>query len=442
MIRTGAVFTGLCALFLVSACGQDEILPGERLDLRAPLSDEAAAALPPEPEALGPQPFNAPATQNLAEWTHRGGNPQKALSHLALGPTPSLVWSARIGEGDNRRQRITADPVSANGRIFVMDAASTVSAVSTSGAVLWSTDVVPASERDRDASSGGLATDGRRVFATSGFGRLSAIDAETGALLWEQRLGAAATSAPTVEGDTVYAISTDSRGWAIDAETGQIKWEVVNAESPSGVLGAGAPSVSDRLVLLPFHTGDLVGVLKLSGLRVWTAPLSGGREGRVYAKITDVTGDPVVIGDRVYAGNPSGRSMALDIGSGERLWTAEDGAQSPLWVAGGSAFLVSDQNELVRLDADTGARIWATELPYFVQRRERRQNAITDHYGPVLAGGRLVVASGDGLLRFFDPATGLLTREVEIPGGAAALPIIVNGTLYIVSSRGQLLAYR
>lgn len=442
MIRTGKVVAGLCALIVLAACSQEERLPGERLDLRAPLTEAAAAALPEEPAPLGPQPFTAPAPQNLSDWTHRGGNAQKALSHLALGPTPTLAWSARIGEGDTRRQRITADPVAAGGRIFAMDAASNVTAVSLSGAVLWSTDLVPPTDRDRDASSGGLATDGARVFATSGFGRLVALDAETGAELWSQRLGAAATSAPLIEGDTVYAISTDSRGWAVDAATGRIKWEVVNAESPSGVLGAGAPSASDRLVLLPFHTGDLLGVLKLSGLRVWTAPLSGNRQGRVYAKITDVTGDPVVIGDRIYAGNPSGRSMALDIASGERLWTADDGALSPIWVAGGSAFLVSDQNELVRLDAETGAKIWATELPYFVQRRERRQNAITDHYGPILAGGRLVIASGDGLLRFFDPATGLQTREVAIPGGAASLPMVLNGTLYVMSSRGQLLAYR
>ena len=443
MRRFSGVVASVAAFALVAACGQEETLPGERLDLRDPLSPEAAAERPPEPEAIGLLEFEAPPQQSVSDWTHRGGSVSRSLPHLRLADTPSLVWSARIGSGDSRRKRVTADPVVAGGRVFAMDADSNVTAVSTTGDVLWSTSLVPATDRERDASSGGLATDGARVFATTGFGRLVAIDAATGAELWSQRLGAAATSAPAINGDTVYAVSTDSRGWAIDAETGRVKWELISADSPSGVLGAGSPAVTDRLVLFPFHTGDLVGALKLSGLRVWTAPLSGSREGRVYARVTDVTGDPVVVGDRIYAGNPSGRSMAIDIGSGERLWTADEGAQSPIWVSGNSAFLISDQNELVRLDAETGQKVWGTELPFFTNRRERRLRAITDHYGPILAGNRLVVASGDGFLRFFDPFTGLETRTISIPGGgAAALPAVVNQTLYVVSSNGTLHAYR
>ena len=37
-----------------------------------------------------------------------------------FGTDPQLAWSANIGAGDSRKQRITADPVVANGRVFTL----------------------------------------------------------------------------------------------------------------------------------------------------------------------------------------------------------------------------------------------------------------------------------------------------------------------------------
>ncbi len=437
MTRVLLTLGGALAALLLAGCGQKEVpLPGERFDLRGePVVSTTAQ------DNLS-VPFAAPPVQQNTDWSHRAGNAAKTPLHPALSASLSPVWSARIGAGDGRRHRISADPVVAGGRIFTLDSRATVTAVSTAGAVLWSADLTPGSDRADDASGGGLASDGARVYASSGFGRITALDAATGAELWVQRLGAAATAAPTVADGVVYVVGADSTAWALDAETGRIVWDVAGTPSPSGVLGGASPAVTDRLVVLPFTSAELAGVLKLSGLRVWSAPLQGQRDGRVYANINDVSGDPIIVGERIYAGNPAGRTVALDLTNGERIWTVEEGALSPVQVAGGSVFLISDQNELLRLDGDTGERIWTTPLPYFTKERVRRRRDIFEHYGPVLAGGRLVVASGDGLIRFFDPTNGAALGQIALPGGAASLPAIAGGTLYAVSGSGQLHAFR
>lgn len=425
----------LAGILTLSACGQREsYLPGERSDLRPETPEPVASA--------AARRFAPPPAQVLTSWTHRGGNIRHHVPHAALSPTPRLAWSTDIGSGEGRRHFISADPIVAGGRIFTLDGRATVSAVSTNGTVLWQTDLTPAGDREDDASGGGLASDGSRVYVTSGFGRLAALDITSGAVIWTQRLGAAATSAPAVSGDTVYAVSTDSRGWAVDARTGRVKWQTASAPSLSGVVGGGAPSVTDRLVILPMQSAELLGVLRLSGLTAWSTSLTGQRPGRVYGRFRDVSGDPVVVGGRIYVGNPTGRTYALEAASGERIWTVDEGAQSPPLVTGGSVFTVSDQNVLLRLDAATGARIWSAELPYFEHRRLKRRRDITDHYGPVLAGGRLIVAGGDGEMRFFDPVNGNYLGSVTIPGGAATLPAIVGRTLYITSKRGVLHAFR
>ncbi|MGL4235073.1 outer membrane protein assembly factor BamB family protein, partial [Tabrizicola sp.] len=105
-------------------------------------------------------------------------------------------------------------------------------------------------------------------------------------------------------------------------------------------------------------------------------------------------------------------------------------------------FLVNDEAKLVRLDAETGEVIWSVEMPYFTNDKIKRRKGIFAHYGPVIAGGRIMVVSSDGILRAFDATDGSLTHTAEIPGGASAQPAVAGGTLYVVSSNGQLHAFR
>ncbi|MFZ1340137.1 MAG: PQQ-binding-like beta-propeller repeat protein [Paracoccaceae bacterium] len=81
-------------------------------------------------------------------------------------------------------------------------------------------------------------------------------------------------------------------------------------------------------------------------------------------------------------------------------------------------------------------------MPYFEAEKVKKRKAITAHYGPVLAGGRLWVASSDGKLSGFSPTDGSLVYQTDIPGGAASQPAVAGGVLYVVSGKGQVVAFR
>jgi outer membrane protein assembly factor BamB len=104
--------------------------------------------------------------------------------------------------------------------------------------------------------------------------------------------------------------------------------------------------------------------------------------------------------------------------------------------------VISDLNELLRLDVSDGSRIWGVPLPRFTANRPTRRSEVVAHHGPVLAGGRVLVASNDGALRSFDPQSGALLGTFEVPGGATSDPVVAGGVLYVVSSKGQLHAFR
>ncbi|NKB27189.1 MAG: PQQ-binding-like beta-propeller repeat protein [Rhodobacteraceae bacterium] len=434
-------------VFLVALTGcfeRDLILPGQRQDVRSLRSDGfvpisgptvARAANQSLPLAVG-----APAVNS--SWTHRSGTASHSLQHPALNTTLQVAWSASIGKGNSRKNQITADPVVAGGRIFTLHSESRVMAHSTSGASIWSRDLVPPGEKSGDASGGGIAVGGARVFVTTGFGRLAALDMVSGGVIWQQDLESAVAAAPTVVGDLVYVVSRDGRAWALSTNSGRIRWQLQGTPSLSGSVGGAAPAVNDRVAIFPFSSGQMIAASRQGGSRLWSGQVSGGRLGRGYTEVTDISGDPVIVGDTVYAANYTGKAKAFSLSSGEEKWIANEGAVSPMWVAGGSVFLMSDQNELVRLDASNGRRIWGTKLPLFVKSKIKKRKKIFAHYGPVLAGGRLILASSDGLIRSFNPENGAQVASFALAGGAASNPVVAGRTLYVVTAKGKLVAYR
>lgn len=424
------------AALTLSACNRDRPLEGERLDIRAPFGGGEAARNESRPITL-------PATTANAGWTHRQGQNGARPGHPALSASPQRVWSAPIGQGDARRQRLSTDPVVSGGTVFTLDARARVQATSGSGQPVWSTDLTPPGQRSPTASGGGLAVDGGRLFVTSAFAFIAALDAATGQEIWRQDLNAPITSPPAVQGNRVFVTAADSTMWSMDVATGRIDWTNAGTDSITTVARGAAPAISGDLVILPSKAGELTAMRRANGGVAWTSVVAGRRTGAAYAAISSITGDPVVESGRIYAANHQGRLVALDARSGSEIWTAGEAAFGPVWPVGGSVFLISDENRLLRLNAADGRLIWAVALPlYEPVRRERNRLAIFAQHGPVLAGGRLWVASSDGALRGFDPVSGNMMVETAVPGGAASAPVVAGQTLFVLGRDGTLHAFR
>jgi outer membrane protein assembly factor BamB len=441
--------TGVAIVALLAACGEREvILQGERFPVRADLDASIPTEADPKPKAPAEAenlslPIALPGQTNSGDWTHRAGNARHLMPHSALSSAPTLAWSVKIGAGSSRKNRIGAAPVVAGGRIYTIDAGTGVTATSTGGGTLWTTDLTAAFDKGGGLSAGGLAVAGERLFATTGYGELVALNASTGEVLWRQRVDAPMSGAPATDGEAVYVSGRDGSAWAVNAADGKVIWQVVGTPGKAAYVGTAAPTVGDRAVIFPSSGGDLMAVLKIGGgTKIWQASLAGKRLGRAYALTPDVTGDAVIAGKVLYAGSGAGRVVAMSASSGERIWSAGEGALGPVVMAGGSLFLVNDEAKLVRLDAETGDVIWSVEMPYFTNDKIKRRKGIFAHYGPVLAGGRIMVVSSDGVLRAFNPEDGSLTHTADIPGGAAAQPAVAGGVLYVVGGNGQLHAFR
>lgn len=435
----------ICGTLVLTACAEEETyLPGLRENVRSVLQDPLLSA-PLEGELVGEntsQPISLPAASNNASWAQSPGSPTFRTAHPALRAAPQLAWSANIGAGDSRKLRVTAAPVVSGGRVFTLDAGARVTATSTSGATLWARDLTPPADKEGQGTGGGLAVDGKTLYVSVGFGVLAALDVETGGLRWQQDLDASGSGTPTVFGDLVYLTAGDDTGWALRKSDGKIEWQVGASASAANVLGAPAPAVTNQFAIFGFGSGEVRAVFRKGGVGRWDASVVGKRPGRALSSLSDVTSAPVVSGDTVYVGNQSGRLSALNIGSGNPRWSVRAGVVRPVWPVGGSVFAITDLNELIRLNASDGSRVWSVPLEKFVKDKPKRQSEVFAHHGPVVAGGRVMVASNNGVLRSFDPVSGALVGATEIPNGATTEPVVAGGVLYVVSTKGQLHAFR
>ena len=436
--RFGIALALVSSIVLAGCSDREVILPGKREPILKlePSATKGAGTL------SAPKAFAMPRQKNNVAWPQGHASPSTQVVHAALSAAPKPLWTLSVGTGDRARNRITADPIVAEGIVFTLDSLSVLTATSTSGSRLWSRDLTPSFERAGDADGGGIAYGDGVVFVSTGYGVLHALDPKSGSALWKQELKGSGNGRPSYFDGVVYLVSQDSVAWAIEAATGRIRWQLDHLSDVNNMSGSTGPAISEKLVVFGFGAGDLQAAFRGGGLTLWNATLAGGRSGRAVATIDDIATSPVISGSTVFAANSSGRIAAMHLDSGARLWTAPYGARSPLWPAGGSLFFVNDLGQLMRLDATDGSKVWSVDLPGFVSLRQRKSKDVVPHHGPVLAGGRLLLASGDGLLRQFDPETGAERSAIRLGSGATANPIVADGILYVLCRDGKLRAYR
>lgn len=432
----------LASAVALSGCGaldffsDDEIpLSGTRIAVR---SAESANTLKVD---AADGSISIPAPIANADWPQLNGSSSRTIGHVAAGESLSRLWSIGIGAGSSSSGRIVSPPIAAGDRVFTLDAGATVSAVdASSGTRVWNVDLTPEGENTIDGFGGGLAHSGDRVYVSNGFGELNALSASSGEVIWTTSLGAPSRAAPAVVGGRVFAVTRDNRIIAVDADSGETLWSEQALDQVAGILGGAAPVASEQLVVAPFSSGELNAYAAGSGRLGWADDLTGSRGSTGLAVLNDVTGDPVISDGVVYAASQSGRFVAVDVRSGERLWTRNLGGVQPPFIAGDTIFFVSGSGMLVAMQKDSGAVIWTTELGAY-RDPDRREDAIT-WAGPILAGGRLLLTSDLGQLISVNPSNGSRSGEFDLSGGATNAPIVAGGTVFVLTDGGNLVAYR
>jgi outer membrane protein assembly factor BamB len=433
VLTLAALAAGGCGIFK-KGTPKTPVL-GERV---AVLTTEQDVSIDPATAAL---PFSLPQPTANAEWSQPGGNASKSMGHLALGPSLGEAWAVSIGRGGDRAARLAAASVIGDGRVYTIDTQATVRAFDAqTGSPVWATQF--GTERGNDASlfGGGVAYSNGRIYATNGLGYVAALDARNGGIIWQVHPTGPLRGSPTVSGDTLYVMTQDNQIYSLKTSDGSTNWSQAAALEIAGVFGSASPAVGQGTVVAGFSSGELNAYRYENGRLVWQDQLARTTIRTSVASISDVDADPVIDSGQVFAVGQGGRMVSLELISGQRQWELNIAGISTPWVAGEWVYVVTDDGKLLCIARANGKVRWIAQLPAF--RNEKKKAGPISYTGPVLAGGRLIVASSEGTLINVDPENGSFQSQTNIKSSISLPPVVANQTLYILDDEGRLHAFR
>lgn len=372
-------------------------------------------------------------------WPQPGGAPAHAMPHLSVAGI-GVAWRTSIGDGASRDGRVTGTPVVADGRVYVLDAGSRLSAIdAASGGRIWSVNIEAENSRS-SGGGGGVAVVGSTVFVATGQAQIVAVEAATGKESWRTTLTAPFRAGPTVVNNKVFAISADNQIHALDAQNGRKLWSGAGITESAGLFGTSSPAVEGTAVVATFSSGEIFAMRADNGRAVWNDSLAGLLRTDAISALADVRGLPVVERGVVYAISHGGRMAAIDLRSGARIWEQSVGSLYSPWIAGDFLFLTTVEGEVVALRKRDGRIRWVSTLDRFTDAARKRGRIVWT--GPTLVGGRLLVFGSHGMAVTLSPTTGAVMERLRMPGGVTLAPAVAGQAMYVVTDDGDLVALR
>ena len=212
------------------------------------------------------------------------------------------------------------------------------------------------------AAAAALAVQGRRVGAgvagglqwrglrgrapepAGAAGRLVALQADRGELIWELDTPNEILLSPCVMGGNLLFVASHNWLMALDARTGRRLWDFT-AASPI----TASPVAWQNMVYFGTENGTFYALHAQSGQRIWTF----GAEMGIYSS-------PLIWENCVYFGSGDHRLYAVDQANGRLKWefmSANEISGTPLFHRG-RIYVGSTDYRLYCLDYSTGRRVW------------------------------------------------------------------------------------
>lgn len=357
----------------------------------------------------------------LAACSSSSGGPKPAeLTALQQARETRLLWSAVVGPSG----------------AFVFTpalAGDSVVAAARNGTVLrlGAADGKPRWRVELDVRlSAGAGADLRTVAVATDEGEVLALEAESGKLRWRARVSSEVLAAPHLAGGLVLVRSADSRIYAFDAEDGKRRWVYQRASSSLMVRTPAGLSVLQDSVYAGFSGGKLVSLgLANGGLR-WEATVALPKGATELERVTDIVGDPAVLGREVCAAAFQGRIACFDTQSGNQLWARDMSTVTGASVDARYAYVSDDRGAVHALDRSNGRSLWKQDR---LAHRQLSQ--------PLPLGEEIVLGDLQGYVHVLARDSGAFVARAATDGSPVrAAPLRLPGGFLVQTQGGSLYA--
>jgi outer membrane protein assembly factor BamB len=337
--------------------------------------------------------------------------------------TVNTLWSTRVGEGADKR-RLNLIPAVSGGRLYVADAEGRVIAMNAgNGQVLW--------ERETGLPySGGPEVGAKYIILGSSDGDIVALSVGDGTARWNARVDSEILSVPRIAGSSVVVHTLDDNVYAFDLNSGEQLWRYTYPAPVLTLRGSSTPVIAGDSAIVGISGGKLVNLELESGLPLWETTVTPPHGRSELERIADIDADPVIVGDLIYVATYNGDLAAVDLNTGAVLWRRELSAHAGVTAAAGMLYVTDSDDVVWAATPDDGTGTWKQEALKY-----RRLTA------PAVVGNLIAVGDLEGYVHWLDRRDGRLVAQDKVAGGPiTARPLVSAGKLYVYADDGTVAA--
>ena len=348
-----------------------------------------------------------------------------------------VLWSHKIGGGPGDRA-IKLRPAIIGGRVFAASADGRIKALTADkGRVIWEAEIKDfytkeelsfGFSKDLDVITGGVGCGGDLVVVGTGSGEILALNQSDGSLAWKSRVASEVLSQPQIDDDLVVVQSIDGKVAGYDAIDGSRKW-IYTTKIPSLTLrGTATPIISGDVILVGFSSGRVTLLERETGLSGLDRRVGVAQGDSDLERLVDIDGAMAMENGRLYAASFQGRIIAIDIASGRTLWSEEASSVSGVGTGFGNVYLASSDSQISAHNADNGREVWRVDA--LLHR---------DISAPVAIGSYLAFTDFEGYLHLMAQSDGRFVGRRKIDGSGARSGVVAEGgRLYAMGNKGSL----
>ena len=362
-------------------------------------------------------------------WIKSWGDPEPGdpAELVDFEPTVKVgkVWSTTVGDGMGK-QGISMAPAYLSGVLYVADYKGRLAAVNAeNGRKNWEM-------KTEQEFSGGPGVDANRIYMGTIDGRVVAFDRTDGTELWNTQVSSEVLVPPVSEDGVVIVRCIDGRVFGLDENSGARVWIYDHSVPLLTLRGDAHLLVRAGLVYVGYDNGSVVTLRVSDGNLVWTQSVVA-QEGRSeLERISDIGQQMVLVASDLIVSSYKDRVVSLAADSGRLLWFKDISSATGLAVERTHLAVSESNGDLWLLDRRNGSTIW--KLDQLTNRGLTR---------PAFYGDLVVVGDKEGYLHWVDAESGQFVARQKIQKkGFAAAPLTVGTTLYILTHKGELVAYR
>ena len=346
---------------------------------------------------------------------------------LEFTPTAqvSRLWERDLGKGE-RSLGLRLSPAVADGRVFALDPKGRLHAFdATSGSQAWEI-------KEGLRFSGGPGVGEGTLGVGTLVGDVIAYSPDSGTERWRARVSSEVIAAPAVSRGIVVVRSIDGRAFGFNLTDGERRWVYDRGIPALTLRGNSAPAVGNGLAVLGYDSGVIVALRIEDGTPAWERQVAVGEGRTELDRMVDIDGTMVIDGDSLFAATYNGEAVALSLNGGQSIWNRELSSYAGVALAGERVVVGDRDGTLWMLDRSTGAALW-------------KQEALAYRWltTPAIQGDYAVVGDLEGYLHWFALEEGKPAARMRLSRQALlGEPKVVDGVLFVQSSKGKLAAYR